>query len=55
MKSTRKIIRQYPGMRLSKSLEKYRGVSLFPEKVAKANETLARIGLPKEFYEDKSK
>lgn len=48
-------IRKVPGGRIVKYLEKYRGVSLFPEKVAKANETLARIGLPKAFYEDRAK
>lgn len=32
---------------IDKSLEKYKGKVLFPEKLAKANEALKRIGLPK--------
>jgi hypothetical protein len=32
---------------IDKSLDKYNGVTLFPEKVAKANEMLKTIGLPK--------
>lgn len=31
-----------------KKLEKFRGKTLFPEKLAKANEILARAGLPKD-------
>jgi hypothetical protein len=30
-----------------KKLEKFRGKTLFPEKLAKANEILAKAGLPK--------
>ena len=30
-----------------KKLEQFRGKTLFPEKLAKANEVLKRIGLPK--------
>ena len=30
-----------------KKLEKFRGQTLFPEKLAKANEILAKAGLPK--------
>jgi hypothetical protein len=29
-----------------KKLEKFKGKSLFPEKLAKANEILAKVGLP---------
>jgi hypothetical protein len=32
---------------IDKSLAKYKGKNLFPEKLAKANEVLKRIGLPK--------
>ena len=32
---------------IDKSLEKYKGKVLFPEKLAKANDVLKRIGLPK--------
>jgi hypothetical protein len=32
---------------IDKSLDKYKGVILFPEKLAKANEVLKRIGVPK--------
>ena len=34
-------------VRIDKSLEKFRGKDLFPEKLAKANEVIARVGLPK--------
>jgi len=30
-----------------KKLEKFRGKTLFPEKLAKANEILSKVGLPK--------
>lgn len=36
-----------PVIRIDKSLNKYSNVILFPEKVEKAKETIARIGLPK--------
>ena len=36
-----------PLVRIDKSLEKLRGKNLFPEKLAKANEVIARVGLPK--------
>lgn len=32
---------------LDKKLEKFRGKTLFPEKLAKANDILAKAGLPK--------
>lgn len=37
--------------KIDKSLNKYSNVVLFPEKLAKANETLKRVGLPKEFQQ----
>ncbi len=39
--------RKTPIVVIDNSLEKYKGKVLFPEKVAKANEVLKRIGLPK--------
>jgi hypothetical protein len=39
--------RKTPIVVKDKSLEKYKGKNLFPEKVAKANDVLKRIGLPK--------
>jgi hypothetical protein len=36
-----------PIIKLDKSLEKLRGKNLFPEKLAKANEVIAKVGLPK--------
>ena len=39
--------RKTPIVVIDKSLEKYKDVILFPEKLAKANDVLKRIGLPK--------
>jgi len=39
--------RKTPIVIIDKSLEKYKGEVLFPEKLAKANEVLRTIGLPK--------
>ncbi len=39
--------RKTPIVKIDKSLEKYKGKVLFPEKLAKANEVLKKIGLPK--------
>jgi hypothetical protein len=36
-----------PISKTDKSLEKLRGKNLFPEKLAKANEVIERVGLPK--------
>jgi hypothetical protein len=36
-----------PIVTIDKSLEKLRGKNLFPEKLEKANEIIARVGLPK--------
>ena len=38
--------RKSPIVIIDKSLEKYKNIVLFPEKLAKANEVLKRIGLP---------
>lgn len=40
-------------VKIDKSLDKYHGKNLAPKKLKEANETLARIGLPK--IEDKKK
>jgi hypothetical protein len=32
---------------INPALDKYKGVIFFPEKLAQANETLKRVGLPK--------
>ncbi|MFZ4797935.1 MAG: hypothetical protein ACOYMA_10595 [Bacteroidia bacterium] len=39
--------RKTPIVVIDKSLEKYKDKILFPEKLAKANDVLKRIGLPK--------
>jgi hypothetical protein len=39
--------RKTPIVVIDNSLEKYKGKVLFPEKLAKANEVLKKIGLPK--------
>ena len=39
--------RKAPIVIIDKSLEKFKGKVLFPEKLAKANEVLKKIGLPK--------
>lgn len=39
--------RKVPIIRIDKSLNKYSNIVLFPEKVEKAKEAIARIGLPK--------
>lgn len=41
--------RKIPIVRIDKSLNKYKGVVLFPEKVEKANEMLRTVGLPKQW------
>jgi hypothetical protein len=54
MKSVDKVIkelekRKTPIVRIDKSLDKYRNVVLFPDKLEKANEMLRTIGLPKQW------
>ena len=39
--------RKTPIVAIDKSLEKYMGKNLFPEKLEKSNEVLKKIGLPK--------
>jgi hypothetical protein len=36
-----------PNIKIDKSLNKYDNANLFPEKLAMANENLAKIGMPK--------
>lgn len=35
-------------LKMDKSLERLKGKNLFPEKLSKANEVIARVGLPKQ-------
>lgn len=44
----KKDLNKYPVVRINKSLNKYKGMVLFPEKLAQANEVLRTVGLPKE-------
>lgn len=39
--------RKTPIVVIDKSLDKYKNMVLFPEKLAKANDVIKRIGLPK--------
>ena len=39
--------KKIPIVKIDKSLERFRGKILFPEKLEKANKVLARVGLPK--------
>jgi hypothetical protein len=41
--------RKIPIVRIDESLNKYDDMILFPDKLEKANETLKRIGLPKQW------
>lgn len=41
--------RKIPIVKIDKSLNKYKGVVLFPEKLEKANEMLRTVGLPKQW------
>jgi hypothetical protein len=54
MKNVDKVIkelekRKTPIVRIDKSLDKYKNVVLFPEKLEKANEMLRTVGLPKQW------
>lgn len=39
--------RKIPIVKIDKSLEKYKNIALFQDKVDKANEVLRTVGLPK--------
>lgn len=41
--------RNVPIVRIDKSLNKYKNVVLFPDKLEKANEMLRTVGLPKQW------
>ncbi|MBX9784913.1 MAG: hypothetical protein K2X48_16605 [Chitinophagaceae bacterium] len=43
--------KKVPVVRVDKSLNKYKGKVLFPEKLEKANEMLRKTGLPKQWQE----
>lgn len=47
--------RKAPVVYYDKSLDKYNDINLFPEKVAKANETLEKYGLPDAYYRKNKK
>ena len=38
--------RKIPIVKIDNSLKKYKGMSLFQDKIDKANETLQKVGLP---------
>jgi hypothetical protein len=38
-----------PIVKIDKTLDKFKGTILFPEKLALANEMLKRVGLPKQW------
>jgi hypothetical protein len=40
--------RKIPIVKIDSSLEKYKNMALFQDKVDKANETLRQVGLPKQ-------
>jgi hypothetical protein len=39
--------KKIPTIKIDKSLSKLRGKDLFPEKLAKANDVIKKVGLPK--------
>jgi hypothetical protein len=47
MKITQLNQAKIPIVKIDKKLERFRGKVMFPEKLAKANEILSRVGLPK--------
>jgi hypothetical protein len=54
MKNVDKVIkelekRKTPIVRIDQSLDKYKNVVLFPDKLEKANEMLRTVGLPKQW------
>jgi hypothetical protein len=42
--------RQTPEYTIDKSLDRFSGKNLFPEQLRRANEFIAKHGLPKEYY-----
>ena len=45
--------RKIPIVKIDKSLNKYDDIVLFPDKLEKANETLRKVGLPKQWTNEK--
>lgn len=45
--------RKIPIVKIDESLNKYDDVVLFPEKLEKANEMLRKVGLPKQWTNEK--
>lgn len=45
--------RKIPIVKIDKSLNKYDDIVLFPDKLEKANEMLRKIGLPKQWTNEK--
>jgi hypothetical protein len=39
-----------PRVKIDKSLDRFEGKNLFPEQLKRANEAIAKYGLPKEYY-----
>jgi len=39
-----------PKVKIDKSLDRFEGKILFPEQLKRANEAIAKYGLPKEYY-----
>lgn len=39
-----------PKVKIDKSLDRFEGKNLFPEQLRRANEAIAKYGLPKEYY-----
>jgi hypothetical protein len=45
--------RKIPIVKIDKSLNKYDDIVLFPDKLEKANEMLRKVGLPKQWKNEK--
>jgi hypothetical protein len=45
--------RKIPIVKIDKSLNKYDNIVLFPDKLEKANEMLRKVGLPKQWANEK--
>lgn len=51
MKKKKVDISKQFNIKIDKSLDRYDDTSLFPEKLAKAKETIKRVGIPKELMQ----
>ncbi|MFM9840226.1 MAG: hypothetical protein ACKVOQ_18310 [Cyclobacteriaceae bacterium] len=47
--------KKIPIVRIDKSLNQYKNVVLFPDKLEKANEMLRTVGLPKQWTEKRAR